>query len=57
MVGMSNVYGLGVAGIALHLAWQTWQFDPERPVVNYGLFLANILTAALLAAAALMGTW
>lgn len=57
MLGMSRGYGVGLLLVAIHLAWQVSQFYSERPVGNYGLFLANILTAALLVAAAVLGTW
>ena len=57
MLGMSYGYGVGMLVVGVHLAWQASQFNSERPVANYGLFLANIVTAALLAAAALVGTW
>jgi 4-hydroxybenzoate polyprenyltransferase len=38
-------------------AWQTWRIDLARPEVNFSLFLANILTGALLAGAAFVGAW
>lgn len=53
--GMSLPYAIGMLVIAAHLAWQTWRIDLTRPEVNYRLFLANILTGALLAASALIG--
>ena len=56
LLGMSPPYAIGMLLIAAHLAWQTWRIDLARPDVNIGLFLANILTGALLAAAALLGT-
>ena len=56
MLGMSPLYALGMVVIAAHLGWQTWRFDLGRPEVNFRLFLANILTGALLAVAALTGT-
>lgn len=55
--GMSLPYALGMLVIAAHLAWQTWRIDLARPEVNYGLFLANILTGLLLAASAFIGVW
>lgn len=55
MLEMSNGYVVGMLVIMTHLAWQVAHFDTERPVANYGLFLANILTAALLVAAAFVG--
>jgi 4-hydroxybenzoate polyprenyltransferase len=54
---MSLPYAGGMLVIAAHLAWQTWRIDLARPEVNFRLFLANILTGALLAGAALAGTW
>lgn len=55
--GMSLPYAAGMMVIAAHLAWQVWHLDLERPDLNFRLFLANILTGALLACAALAGTW
>lgn len=57
MLGMSRNYGVGILVVAMHLGWQVSQFNSERPVANYGLFLANIITAALLVTATLLGTW
>jgi 4-hydroxybenzoate polyprenyltransferase len=57
MVGMSSLYAFGMLVIAGHLAWQTWRIDLGRPDVNFRLFLANILTGALLAGAAFIGTY
>ncbi|MDR3471552.1 MAG: 4-hydroxybenzoate octaprenyltransferase [Devosia sp.] len=57
MSGMSSSYAIGMLAITGHLAWQTWQIELERPEVNYRLFLANILTGALLAASAFIGVW
>lgn len=57
MSGMSMPYAVGMLVIATHLAWQTWRIDLHRPEVNFRLFLANILTGALLAGAAFAGTW
>ncbi|NTI24870.1 4-hydroxybenzoate octaprenyltransferase [Rhizobium rhizogenes] len=54
-VGMSLPYALGMLVITVHLAWQVWQIDLSRPEINYRLFLANILTGVMLAAAALLG--
>lgn len=56
LLGMSPPYAIGMLVIAAHLAWQTWRIDLARPDLNYRLFLANILTGALLACAALSGT-
>jgi len=55
--GMSLPYAIGMLVIAVHLAWQTWRIDLARPEVNFRLFLANILTGALLAGTAFIGTW
>lgn len=57
LLGMSLPYAIGMLVIAAHLAWQTWRIDLDRPEVNFRLFLANILTGALLAGAAFVGTW
>ncbi len=56
MLGMSSLYFIGMLIIAAHLGWQTWRFDIERPEVSYRLFLANILTGAILAISGLFGT-
>jgi 4-hydroxybenzoate polyprenyltransferase len=55
MLGMSGYYAVGMLAIAGHLAWQTRRIDLDRPEVNFGLFLANILTGAFLAGAAFIG--
>ncbi|MCG8270423.1 4-hydroxybenzoate octaprenyltransferase [Aquamicrobium sp. NLF2-7] len=55
MLDMSAPYAIGILLIAAHLGWQAWRFNPNRPEVNFRLFLANILTGAMLAAAALAG--
>ncbi|PRD40539.1 4-hydroxybenzoate octaprenyltransferase [Phyllobacterium phragmitis] len=57
LLGMSWPYAIGMLVVGAHLAWQTWRIDLARPEVNFRLFLANILTGALLAAVALAGTW
>lgn len=57
MVGMSPLYAIGMLVVAAHLAWQTWRIDLARPELNFRLFLANILTGALLVGAAFLGTW
>ncbi|OKP77954.1 4-hydroxybenzoate polyprenyltransferase [Ensifer adhaerens] len=57
MLGMSSLYAIGMVVIAAHLAWQAWRFDLDRPEISYRLFLANILTGGLLAAAALVGSF
>lgn len=56
VLGMSNLYVIGMLVIAGHLGWQAWRFDLNRPEVSYRLFLANILTSVLLAVSALVGT-
>lgn len=56
LMDMSWPYAFGMLAIAAHLAWQTWRVDLGRPDVNFHLFLANILTGALLAVTALAGT-
>lgn len=56
LAGMSLPYAAGMLVIAVHLGWQTWRLDLSRPEINYRLFLANILTGMLLAAAAFAGT-
>ena len=57
LLGMGTAYGVGMAVIGAHLAWQAWRVDLKRPELNYRLFLSNILTGVLLAGAALAGTW
>jgi len=57
MLGMSELYAIGMVVIAAHLAWQASCFDLDRPEVSHRLFLANILTGVLLAAAAFVGTF
>lgn len=57
LTGMSASYALGIALIAAHLAWQVWRLDLERPDLSFRLFLANIGTGMMLAAAAYVGTW
>ncbi|MBL0371494.1 4-hydroxybenzoate octaprenyltransferase [Rhizobium sp. KVB221] len=57
LLGMSLPYAVGMLVIAAHLAWQTGRVDLARPEVNFRLFLANVLTGALLACTAVIGTW
>lgn len=57
LLGMSWPYAVGMVVIAAHLGWQSLRFDIARPEINFRLFLANILTGALLAVAALTGTF
>ncbi|GAA0607190.1 4-hydroxybenzoate octaprenyltransferase [Craurococcus roseus] len=56
LLGMSLAYAVGTLSIAAHLAWQVRRIDLARPEVNFRLFLANILTGALLAGSAVVGT-
>lgn len=56
LAGMSLPYAIGMIVITAHLAWQTWRIDLTRPEVSYRLFLSNILTGALLASSAFVGT-
>ncbi|CEJ86418.1 4-hydroxybenzoate octaprenyltransferase [Hyphomicrobium sp. GJ21] len=56
MLNMSAPYAIGMLLIAAHLGWQAWRFDLDRPEISFRLFLANILTGAILAMAALAGT-
>ena len=55
-IGMSWAYYVGMAAIALHLAWQLKVFDIQRPDRNFKLFRANLWLGAILVAAALAGT-
>lgn len=57
LLGMSWPYAVGMVVIAAHLGWQALRFDIARPEINFRLFLAYILTGALLAVAALTGTF
>ena len=57
LLGMSWPYAVGMVVIAAHLGWQSLRFDIARPEINFRLFLANSLTGALLAVAALTGTF
>jgi len=56
LLAMSIPYATGMLVIAAHLAWQIWRLDLSRPEVNFGLFLSNVLTGALLAFGAFIGT-
>ena len=56
LLGMSIPYAIGMLVIAAHLAWQIWWLDLSRPEVNFRLFLSNVLTGALLAFGAFIGT-
>lgn len=55
-MGLSPAYYVGMLAVGLHLGWQAWRFDLQRPDRNFGLFRANLWTGALLLAAALAGT-
>ena len=57
LAGMTAPYAIGMLVIAAHLAWQVLRLDLGRPDLSYRLFLANILTGMMLAAAAFVGTW
>lgn len=57
LLGMSASYAAVMAVIAAHLAWQIWCIDLQKPELNFRLFLSNILTGILLAAAAFAGSW
>lgn len=56
VLGMSPLYAFGMLIIAAHFGWQAWRFEIARPEVNFRIFLANILTGAVLAASAFIGT-
>lgn len=55
-VGMSWPYQAGIAAVAVHLAWQLYIFDLQRPARSFMLFRANLWTGVLLIGAALAGT-
>ncbi|MBO1111407.1 4-hydroxybenzoate octaprenyltransferase [Bordetella petrii] len=55
-MGLGWGYQAGMAAVAVHLAWQLYTFDLQRPDRNFMLFRANLWTGALLVAAALAGT-
>ena len=54
-MGLSAAYYLGMLAVALHLGWQAWRFDLQKPDRNFGLFRANLWTGVLLLAASLGG--
>ena len=54
-MGLSAAYYLGMLAVALHLGWQAWRFDLQKPDRNFGLFRANLWTGVLLLAASLCG--
>lgn len=55
-MGLSWAYQVGMAAVAVHLAWQLKVFDIQRPDRNFMLFRANLWLGALLVVAALAGT-
>lgn len=55
-IGMSWAYQAGIFAVAVHLAWQLYIFDLQRPARSLMLFRANLWTGVLLIAAALAGT-
>jgi 4-hydroxybenzoate polyprenyltransferase len=55
MLGMSNLYQMGMVIIAAHLAWQIYRFDLDRPDLNFRMFLSNVGTGALLGVFAVAG--
>lgn len=55
-MGMSWAYFVIMAAIAVHLAWQVYQFDPKKRELGLPLFRANMTVGVLLVAAALAGT-
>jgi 4-hydroxybenzoate polyprenyltransferase len=56
LVGMKVPYVVVMALIAVHLFWQIFRLDLQKPSLSFNLFLHNILTGVLLALAALVGT-
>ncbi|WP_367144501.1 4-hydroxybenzoate octaprenyltransferase [Pantoea stewartii] len=56
LVGMKAPYVMMMALIAVHLFWQIFRLDLQKPSLSFNLFLHNILTGILLALAALLGT-
>lgn len=55
-LGLGWAYQIGVAAIAIHLAWQLYVFDIKHPSRSFMLFRANLWTGLLLIVAALAGT-
>ena len=55
-MGMSWVYFVFMALIAMHLVWQIKQFDPKRREMGLPLFRANMTVGVMLVLAALGGT-
>jgi len=56
LLDASGSYAVGIAVIALHLAWQTVKLDLSRRSASFRLFISNMLTGLLLACTALVGT-
>lgn len=56
LVDMKVPYVAVMALIAVHLFWQIFRLDLQKPSLSFNLFLHNILTGVLLALAALVGT-
>lgn len=54
-VGMAWPYYVGMAMIAIHLAWQLRRLDLQRPELGLGLFRANLWVGVMLVAASLAG--
>lgn len=54
---MKTPYYVAMAVIAMHMSWQIWRLDLQKPSLSFNLFLHNILTGILLAFAALAGTF
>ncbi|KZP71715.1 4-hydroxybenzoate octaprenyltransferase [Enterobacter hormaechei] len=55
-LGMQLPYAAVMVLIAVHLFWQIWHLDLQKPSLSFNLFLHNILTGVLLAVAAMVGT-
>ncbi|OZI54893.1 4-hydroxybenzoate octaprenyltransferase [Bordetella genomosp. 5] len=55
-MGLSWPYQVGMAAVALHLAWQLKEFDIRRPERGLALFRANLWTGVLLIVSAFAGT-
>jgi 4-hydroxybenzoate polyprenyltransferase len=54
-IGMGWPYYVGMALIAIHLAWQLRRLDLQRPELGLGLFRANLWVGVMLVAASLAG--
>lgn len=55
-MGMHWAYFVVMTAIALHLAWQIYQFNPQKREQGLPLFRANMTVGVLLVVAALAGT-